>query len=409
MSSFPNRVLLVDDEPGMLRMMKTALGLYGFATEEARDGREALELLSRKSFDVVVSDINMPRYPGLEFLRGVRERDPDVPVIMMTGKPSVESSARAVEYGAFRYLIKPVMPAALRDAVERAVRLHEIARAKRQALELHGIDDKWLGDKALLDVRFASAFEGLWVAFQPIVSWEEHRVYGYEALVRSAEPALSNPALLIEAAERLGKMTDLSRAIRRRAARETPPDDAKLFVNLHPHDLLDEDLYSPDAPLSRLADRVVLEITERASPSGIADLEMRLNRLRTLGFQIAVDDLGAGYAGLTAFTQLDPDVVKLDMSLIRHIDTDPKKRCIVARLVEMCADLKIVVVAEGIETAGERDVLVDLGCDKLQGYLFARPGQPFPAVSWGPQGAPERTSGDVEMKPSIAGSNGCSS
>src|SRR5579859_7302812 len=131
MSPVPNRILLVDDEPGMLRMLKVALGQYGFVTEEALDGQEAMELLGRKSFDVIVSDVNMPRYPGLEFLRGVRERDPDVPVIMMTGKPSIESSTRAVEYGAFRYLVKPVMPAALRDAVERAIRLHEIARAKR--------------------------------------------------------------------------------------------------------------------------------------------------------------------------------------------------------------------------------------------------------------------------------------
>jgi DNA-binding NtrC family response regulator len=99
MSSVPNRVLIVDDEPGMLRMLKAALGLYGFETEEALDGRHAMELLSQKSFDVIVSDINMPRYPGLEFLRGVRERDLDVPVIMMTGKPTFESSARAVSMG----------------------------------------------------------------------------------------------------------------------------------------------------------------------------------------------------------------------------------------------------------------------------------------------------------------------
>jgi EAL domain-containing protein (putative c-di-GMP-specific phosphodiesterase class I) len=70
------------------------------------------------------------------------------------------------------------------------------------------------------------------------------------------------------------------------------------------------------------------------------------------------------------------------MSLIRGIDVDPRKRSIVSRLAEMCCDLGIAVVAEGIETREERDTVLGLGCDKLQGYLFARPGSPFPAVTW---------------------------
>ena len=382
MTTVTKHVLVVDDEPGMLRMLTTALNQYGFVTDEASDGRQALELVCKKSFDVIVSDINMPRYPGLEFLRGVREHDADVPVIMMTGKPSVESSARSVEYGAFRYLIKPIMPLALKEAVEGAVRQHEVARVKRRALESYGMDHKTLEDLAALELRFASAMDGLWVAFQPIVAWGERTVYGYEALVRSAEPSLSSPDLLLGAAERLGKLPGLARAIRWRASRVEPPDGAKLFVNLHPEDLKDEDLYSPSSPLSRLADRIVLEITERASLDKMEDLGSRIERLRQLGFRIALDDLGAGYAGLSALTQLGPDIAKIDMSLIRNIDSEPRKRTVVARVQEMCSDLGVLVVAEGIETAAERDTVVRLGCDKMQGFLFAKPAAGFPAVTW---------------------------
>jgi EAL domain-containing protein (putative c-di-GMP-specific phosphodiesterase class I) len=381
-STIPNRVLLVDDEPGMLRMLKLALNQYGYVTEEALDGRQAMDILSRQSFDVIISDINMPRYPGLEFLRNVRERDPDVPVIMMTGKPSIESSARAVEYGAFRYLVKPVMPAKLKETVERAIQLHGIARAKRSALEILGIDDKWLGERTLLEISFAKALAGLWMATQPIVSWRERRVHGYEALVRSTEPTLAHPGILLETAERLGQLQVLGRTIRAAAARIIPPGSALLFVNLHSVDLMDNELYAPDSPLSRVAHRVVLEITERASLEKITDVESRLARLRGLGFRIAIDDLGAGYAGLTAFAQLEPDIVKLDMALIRDIDSQPKKRNIVGTLLGLCAEMRIEVVAEGIETIGERDTLVALGCDKLQGYFFARPGAPFPLVLW---------------------------
>jgi EAL domain-containing protein (putative c-di-GMP-specific phosphodiesterase class I) len=367
-------------------MLKTTLGRYGYQTEEAVDGRAALDLLRKKSFDVIVTDVNMPNCAGIEFLRGVRERDLDVPVIMMTARPSIESSARAVEYGAYRYLVKPVMPAELKQLIEGAVRQHEVARAKRKALELHGIDDESLGDQGRLERDFAAAMEQLSLVFQPIVSWRNRSPYGYEALVRSAQPTMSNPGLLFDAAERLGKLQELGRSIRRRAAAVAPPKGTKLFVNLHATDLMDDDLYAQRSELARIADHVVLEITERASLDAVTDLASRVRQLKRLGFQLAIDDLGAGYAGLSAFTQLEPDIVKLDMSLVRSVHRERRKQCIIRRLLEMCEDLHMTVVGDGVESIPERDTLVDLGCDKLQGFLFAKPGATFPSVDWGMRG-----------------------
>jgi CheY-like chemotaxis protein len=83
-----NRVLVVDDEPGMLRMLKAVLAQYGFVTEEACSGDDALKLLSKRSFDVIVSDINMPGLDGLDFVREVRERDFRLPIITITGRPT---------------------------------------------------------------------------------------------------------------------------------------------------------------------------------------------------------------------------------------------------------------------------------------------------------------------------------
>jgi EAL domain-containing protein (putative c-di-GMP-specific phosphodiesterase class I) len=154
-----------------------------------------------------------------------------------------------------------------------------------------------------------------------------------------------------------------------------------LFVNLHTHDLLDEELFDRDRPLARIADRVVLEITERASLHHIGDVQSRISRLREMGFRIAVDDLGAGYAGLTSFAQLEPEVVKLDMSLVRGIHGQPTKQTLVRTMITMCHELGMKVVAEGIETCEERGAIIEAGCDLMQGYLFARPGPAFPAVS----------------------------
>jgi EAL domain-containing protein (putative c-di-GMP-specific phosphodiesterase class I) len=150
----------------------------------------------------------------------------------------------------------------------------------------------------------------------------------------------------------------------------------RLFVNVHVLELEDEDLYSPQAPLSERAREVVLEVTERGSLERVRGLPERVFRLRELGYRIAVDDLGAGYAALNSFAALRPDVAKLDVALVRGVDGDPYRRRLIGNVTAMCRDLGIRCVAEGIETPQERAVLEDLGCDLLQGFLIGRPQAP---------------------------------
>jgi EAL domain-containing protein (putative c-di-GMP-specific phosphodiesterase class I) len=154
------------------------------------------------------------------------------------------------------------------------------------------------------------------------------------------------------------------------------------FVNLHSRDLLDDSLFSAKSPLSAIASRVILEITERASLDEVKDARQKIAELRRMGFRIAIDDLGAGYAGLTSFATLEPEFVKLDMSLIREVDKSRTKEKLVYSMASLCKDLGMTVVAEGVETAAEREVVVAVGCDLLQGYLFAKPGKPFPDFIW---------------------------
>jgi EAL domain-containing protein (putative c-di-GMP-specific phosphodiesterase class I) len=125
-----------------------------------------------------------------------------------------------------------------------------------------------------------------------------------------------------------------------------------------------------------------LEITERSSLDEVKDVRSRVAALRELGFSIAVDDLGAGYAGLTSFTLLEPEIVKLDMSLVRDVHQNSTKQKVVRSMTALAKDMGVIVVGEGVECKAERDALVDLGCDLLQGFLFARPGRPFPEVTW---------------------------
>jgi EAL domain-containing protein (putative c-di-GMP-specific phosphodiesterase class I) len=395
-----NRILLVDDDSAVLRAYTKVLTSHGWNVEVASDGTQAIQKLGGAKFGAIVSDVSMPQMGGLDFLRVVREHDLDVPVILMTGQPELDSAIRAVEYGAFRYLLKPIEAELLDETVRCAVRLHEMARLKRQALETVGVERGRLGDRAGLEARFSMALNLFWMAYQPIVSPRQRSVFGYEALLRCYEPTLPTPGEVLNAAERLGRVHDLGRAIRARVATEsdTSPDGVKIFINLHALDLNDEKLYATDSSLARIATRTVLEVTERVSLDGVKDVVSRVKRLRAMGFQIAVDDLGAGYAGLSSYSQLEPDIAKIDMSLVRDIDTSPRKQSIVRSMKKLCDELGTLVVAEGVETVGESDVLTGLGCDLLQGYLFAKPERGFPAPQWSDQ-----TGGQSEPAPRPTG------
>ncbi len=375
----PIHVLLVDDEPPIARGVGRLLKAAGYALTTAHDGVEALKAIEATTFDVIVSDIRMPNMDGLALLRSIRARDLDIPVVFLTGSPTVETAAEALERGAFRYLMKPVDTAELVRVIARADQVHRLALVRREAVGQTGGGQ--VGDLAGLDARFASGVEKMWIAMQPVVSWGARSVFAYESLLRTDEPTLRNPIDFIDAAERLDRTVELGRIIRKRIAQQIPeaPAGAKVFVNLHPADLVDEELGSKDGALSPFASRIVLEVTERAALEKVKGLAEGVVRLRALGYQLALDDLGAGYAGLSSFALLEPEVVKVDMSLVRGIHTSPLKQKLFRSFAALCRESKTEIVAEGVEVAEERDCLTSLGGDLYQGYLFARPGKGFPS------------------------------
>jgi EAL domain-containing protein (putative c-di-GMP-specific phosphodiesterase class I) len=241
--------------------------------------------------------------------------------------------------------------------------------AAEQANQLRELEDK-------LDRCLA----GMTMHFQPIVHASTRARFGYEALLRSTDKSLPHPGAILDAAERLERIPTLGRAVRGQSAKvfaTAPPARGVVFINLHLLDLFDRQLTSAFAPLSKIASRVILEITERTSLEGQLDLRYRVAELRELGFRIAIDDLGGGHARMGTFTLLDCDLVKLDMSLVRDVDKHPMKQRLIRSVTDLCRDQGITIIGEGVETDAEAQVLVDLGCDLLQGYLIARPGLPF--------------------------------
>ena len=285
-------------------------------------------------------------------------------------------SSVAAELGAMHYLIKPVETGRMLTVTKRATRLTRLARLQR----LGGT----IADGSLLvtepqrlgrDAQLAQALSSLWLAHQPIVEASSHHLIGYEALMRLDDPTFRGPTEVLALAQECGRLPVLGRTVRHRAARAVAAleDDATLFVNIHPTDLMDESLRDERGPLSPLAGRVVLEVTERASIEGIPEISSIVRELRRIGYRLAVDDLGAGYSGLSSLTVLEPEFVKIDMSLVRNIDQAPAKQRIVAGIIALARELGMTVVSEGIETVGERNALIDLGSHLLQGFLIGKP------------------------------------
>jgi len=374
-------VVVVDDEAPMLRTLERALdGTFQVATFQAAE--DALARVRQGGVAVVLSDIGLPGMSGIELLGAVRAHDPDLPVVLITGSPSLESATKAIEHGVFRYLPKPFDGEELALLLGQASQLHRLARLKREALELRGAPST--AQYGAPDHGLRRALDSLSVVYQPIVSNSQRSVYGYEALMRSSDPAFPSPAHILAAAERCDALNVLGRAIRARAAAGLldAPGDALLFVNLHPRDLTDPELTRRGTPLADVAQRVVLEITERASLHGIEALKPTLAKLRALGFRIAIDDLGAGYAGLTSFALLEPEIVKLDMTLIRGIDQNAVKQKLVSSISGLCREMGMTIVVEGVETIDEREALIGLGCDLLQGHLFGYPQSTLMAPSF---------------------------
>ncbi|MFO0676854.1 MAG: EAL domain-containing protein [Polyangiaceae bacterium] len=374
--------LLVDDEPELLRALARSFVSRGYKVSTATCGEEALEIVGAQHVDLVITDLTMPGMDGLELTSQIHAKNEDLPIVLTTALASVDTAIRAMELGARRYVRKPIDLGELHGLATQLTSEFRLARAKRTALGLVDVDIDVLSNRRGPNDAFSLALHKCFMAYQPIVDFRERSIFGHEALIRCKDPAFPHPGALLAVGEALGRINDIGRTVRELVASVASDTSSTFFVNLHAMDLVDEELFGVASPLHAIAKRVVLEITERASVHEIVDVKARIARLKALGYRIAIDDLGAGYSGLTSFALIAPHVVKLDMSLVRGVDSDSLKQTMVRQMLSMCTDLGASVVAEGVETAAERDYLDSVGCSLMQGYLFAKPAYPFPDVRW---------------------------
>jgi EAL domain-containing protein (putative c-di-GMP-specific phosphodiesterase class I) len=219
---------------------------------------------------------------------------------------------------------------------------------------------------------FERAMLTLSVELEPIADGKTKKLLGYASRMFSSEEQLTTEAALVAAAEQLGRLEALRRRVRDLAVKAfvEAPSDALLFVDVHPSDLLDGDLYSPDPPLARIADRVVLQV--RTHGLSIEDLSARASVLRFVGFRLAIADLDAAHPHLAQIADLSPEFVKIDARLVRGMSGSTARCRLVGALVSMCSKLDAVSIGEGVSTAEDCEALLEAGCAFVQGSLVVR-------------------------------------
>jgi EAL domain-containing protein (putative c-di-GMP-specific phosphodiesterase class I) len=235
-------------------------------------------------------------------------------------------------------------------------------------------------------LREVIGLEQVTTLVQPIVRLADMSVIGYEALSRGPEGGeFEHPDKLFCAAYDSDLVAQLENLCRKKAitaARELAADRL-LFINIEPSSVTGRDIR--DAVFSGLIgganlspDRIVLEITERNAIVDFNAFRSTLEYLRALGFSIAIDDAGSGYASLQCLAEVRPEWLKVDISLIRGIDSDRVRRLLVQSLILFTEEAGVNLIAEGVETEDELAVIRELGVLYAQGFLFCEPRPPFP-------------------------------
>lgn len=225
------------------------------------------------------------------------------------------------------------------------------------------------------------------MAFQPIVNVRERSTFAHEALVRGV--AGEGAAFILRQVDATNRYA-FDQACRVRAIELATALGmrSKLSINFMPNAV-----YRPDACIKRTLaaarrcgfplDQIMFELTEDERAADLTHLRTIFEEYERHGFLTAIDDFGAGYAGFELLSAFQPGVLKIDMGLVRDIDSIKRKRAIVRGISSICVELGIRMVAEGVETKPELDVLRDIGIELFQGYLFAKPAvNALPTVDW---------------------------
>lgn len=367
------RVLVVDDKPQNVALLTSILEREGLQhVVGVTDPRQVEAMLPVLWPDLVILDLRMPELDGHQVLAQVVRfaGGSYLPVLVLTADASKESRDRALAEGARDYLTKPL------DLDEVTLRVANLLETRSLYATLRSdVDALTQPDSEDVVRRVTDVLHGrrLEPALQPVVDLATLVPVGQEALSRFTHQHQRGPAGWFDDAHAVGLGVDLERLAVEKAVEvmHHVPEPQFLAVNMSPASVL----HLVDHPLTDVVayDRLVIELTEHVPVEDYGALHRALDGIRQQGARLAADDLGAGYAGFRHLVALEPDIIKLDISLVRGIADNRSQRALASALQAFATDMGAIVIAEGIEDATELQVVADIGIPWGQGYHLGRP------------------------------------
>lgn len=365
----PARVLLIGDRKSLASTHRGWLGdLDDLDVVLTANDESAVAMLRARHYDAIVSYVSSQKnepFPRSQLPPGV-----DLPILVVLDR----APANPPDGNAQCWLPQSASRRLLHKEVVRATQLRRLVAARRRTLQGLGLSDLPPGSPAHLRRRFDPTEGRLFLAHEPIIEWPARVPLGFEAFARSGSWGTGGAASPPDAARSLAVQRRLehlaSRSSQCLPGFGTGERPALLFLRLTPGELSIPELGRRKTRLRNLASQIVFGVSERAARPNLADLRAPIDRLRTLGYRFALDDVGTGQASLTSFANLDPDFVKLARCLVADVHREPTKRRLVGHLVRACRDSGVQVIAKDIRLAAERDTLAELGCALMQGPLF---------------------------------------
>jgi EAL domain-containing protein (putative c-di-GMP-specific phosphodiesterase class I)/CheY-like chemotaxis protein len=367
-SKYQATILVVESEPSVAQRLSALLTDEGYNVIVATLGQEAIQRTTT-GIDLIVLDILLADMEGVELCHYLKQSESTrrIPIIVLSGDGRTNERTQCLQLGADDFMSSPFQN---EDFLSR---IHKFITPPLNRSPFSSRAGRLQELKQILDHRLIEPH------FQPIYVLDPPGLLGIEVLSRpQTEGLLKNPEILFETALEFGFYFDLEMLVWQKALDifRVNGGNQMLFLNCSPrlvendHFMHVKDLFQRSVVNSS---SIFLELTERSAISQQKVFYERLRQYRDLGFRIAVDDVGSGYASLEAIIQTRPEVVKIDRSIVHSLVEDPYKSSIVKFIVSFCREHDIICVAEGVETKDELQILKNLGVKACQGYYFCRP------------------------------------
>jgi EAL domain-containing protein (putative c-di-GMP-specific phosphodiesterase class I)/FixJ family two-component response regulator len=388
-------LLLVDDEPNILHALERVFEDEDYEILSASSGQEGLSLLEAHPAQIIISDQRMPIMTGSEFLTKVKELYPETIRIILSGYSDFQAIKDAINEGSiYKFFNKPWDDDLLRREIRDAFSINAGQKDKEMQLirlmnraKLAGlhIEPNMSGLINEDELKTALEKDEFVLYYQPIVNTESSKIVAAEVLLRWQHPArgLLGSDTFITSAEENGFIIPLTLWVIKKACQKLKEWQTigytkfSLAINLSVSLLQAVDLIGLITDILKetniLPNTLDLEITESLIMQNVQSNSIILDMLRQLGIKLSIDDFGTGYSSLSYLKDFPMNILKIDKSFIKNIATDFTSSQIVTAIIHLAKSLNLEVIAEGVETKEQLDILKEKHCDYIQGYYFSEP------------------------------------